>query len=237
MKEKFIERVTQALTIKCSDLDKMCGDRMKRIINEYDEEFSIAFKIKDSGLKFMILKDKILLDDTTNEAYPFVYDRRTKSFDSVMNDDRSIDTILDYLQIADGFVDKADEIMRGIEKRLDVLSGILSGAPSVKPAPVKTELHSTVRKPEPEPEFEDEPGEASAESKNEEWDADEPDEDEDIESVPSKNMEMGKRIVKQANGDYMKAIKVLQSLDFGEDDFTELGIPESAIDDYRALKR
>ncbi len=235
MKGKFLERITQALTLKINEYESLFHDRFMRIIEEYDEDFSIAFKIKDSGLRFVVSRDRMLLDDTVNKRYPFVYNRRKKAFDSIMEEDECFDIILEYLQIADGFNDKSDEIMKGIEKRLDILSGILTGK-MVRPVQVRTEPRQ--EKPS-QPILNIPIREEVQEAQEVPMEKDNADRDDDYSEdfVYTKNMESARRAVAQANGDYAKAIKVLQTLNFSETEWAEAGIPQSFIDDYVSLKK
>lgn len=252
MQEKFMARLRQALAIKCKSLNRLTGQRILRIRRDYDSNFVIAVRLNDKA-GFVITDTQILVDNVDFQRYSFMYNRITENLDELSKESQDIDLTLEFLSNADAYEKMTEDILSTIEKRLDVLDSILSDATVEAPAQdipssimnTLTEISEDMEEQEQtEPDDTEDNIEDDIEDieVQEEWqgdidNSDTPEEIDEVEKEPERinsEEEMGKSIVKNASNPW-DAMRVLKSLGYKYDDFIKFGVPEDAVNEYRAI--
>ena len=259
MKPLFKERVKKATLIKCREMDSKFAGRLERVKREYDEDFGVAVGIRE-GLRFILMDNRIILDDTVKKRYAFAYDRKQNKLE-IGDDDELYDLILSYLAVCQNIDKAVVDIVTDIEKKLDIVSRILDGADEEAVSKDdysvnETNVGDTVKEslpaeedtaePEKEPEWVDSrkdnmglpniPDERPS-------DDDEPvrDDEEDIseeesstEDTTERNEQMARNVVEKSRNPF-EAMRVLQSLGFSPDDFEKYGISAKDVAEFKQL--
>lgn len=150
MKKLFKERVAKATDIVCRQMDKTFAGRLERVIREYDENFGVAIGIEE-GVRFILMSEKIILDDMAHKRYVFQYDRKSKEL-KIDDNDELYEMILSYLAVCKQIDKTINDIIVDIEKKLDIVSSIIDSVP----AEFINEQPKTISEPKPpdnEPDF------------------------------------------------------------------------------------
>ena len=263
MKQLFKERVAKATDIVCSRMDSDFKGKLERIIREYDEDFGIAVKITDT-VRFVLTPDKIVLDDTENRRYVFVYSRDSHSLEMKSDDDLYEDA-LNFLGEFERVSKTINEVIGNIESKLDVVSRILDegfedrkiftppAEPFHRPAMFYDET-PPAGQPEAEsgvsgypeedelPEqgfpMEEEPaGEPFVNEEKPEENVSFPDnKEEEVSAQPASTPEeqMARNVVEKAHNPF-EAMRVLKSLGYAPEDFTKYGLSAKDVNEYVEL--